>query len=283
MLSTTSIAVNSKCQSFNLKTSLAGVQTLQISLQAIDTELGEQLQFSTPAALAPPKVRDPPTLVALLCGGPVAGQQQSLTSAQTYLQQLQTHNPREGFQGDESVPMPNSNGGPETNGAEFSGSETNANDGGLRGQPLQKRKDLTGIHFVPYFITSSLQAMPITAAELHGKSAATLEFESGQNRRELLSLQQLSQQLKAAADVALSTVPSRVGQLAAALAEAGVPCVGSPFEAAQIASHKYRSACLSCPRQVQQPFAHSLTALITSFASFASLTTGACTHIWDHR
>ena len=211
-------------------------------MQAIDTELGEQLEFSTPAAQAPPKVRDPPTLVALLCGGPLAGQQQSLTSAQTYLQQLQTHNPREGFQGDESVPMPNLNGGPET-----SGSETNAHDGRLRGQPLQKRKDLTGIHFVPYFITSSLQAMPITAAELHGKSAATLEFESGQNRREMLSLQQLSQQLKAAADVVLSTVPSRAGQLAAALEEAGVPSVGSPSEATQIASHKYRSACISCP------------------------------------
>ncbi|DBA99100.1 TPA: hypothetical protein ACH3X1_014234 [Trebouxia sp. C0004] len=207
---------------------------------AIDTELGEQLEFSTPAAQAPPKVRDPPTLVALLCGGPVAGQQQSLTSAQTYLQQLQTHNPREGFQGDESVPMPNSNGGPETNGSDLSGSETNAYDGRLRGQPLQKRKDLTGIHFVPYFITSGLQAMPITAAELHGKSAATLEFESGLNRREVLSLQQLSQQLKAAADVALSTVPSKAGQLTAALEEAGVPFVGSPFEATQTASHKYR-------------------------------------------
>lgn len=215
-------------------------------MQAIDTELGEQLEFSTPAAQAPPKVRDPPTLVALLCGGPLAGQQQSLTSAQTYLQQLQTHNPREGFQGDESVPLPNSNSGSETHGSDFSGSETNAHDGRLRGQPLQKRKDLTGIHFVPYFITSGLQAMPITAAELHGKSAATLEFESGQNRREVLSLQQLSQQLKAAADVALSTVPSRAGQLAAALAEAGVPCVGSPFEATQVASHKYRSACISC-------------------------------------
>ena len=217
-------------------------------MQAIDTELGEQLEFSTPAAQAPPKVRDPPTLVALLCGGPLAGQQQSLTTAQTYLQQLQTHNPREGFQGDESVPMSVSNGGPETtNGSEFTGSETNAQDGRLRGQPLQKRKDLTGIHFVPYFITSGLQAMPITAAELHGKSAATLEFESGQNRREVLSLQQLSQQLKAAADVALSTVPSRAGQLAAALAEAGVPCVGSPFEATQNASHKFRSACISRP------------------------------------
>jgi len=223
------------------------ISTLKLSLQAIDSELGEQLEFSTPAAQAPPKVRDPPTQVALLCGGPVAGQQQSLTSAQTYLQQLQTHNPREGFQGDESVPMPNSNGGPETNGSEFNGSESNAHDGRLRGQPLQKRKDLTGIHFVPYFITSGLQAMPITAAELHGKSAATLEFESGQNRREVVSLQQLSQQLEAAADVALSTVPSRAGQLAAALEEAGVHCVGSSSEATQTASHKYRSACISRP------------------------------------
>ena len=249
-------------------------------MQAIDTELGEQLEFSTPAAQAPPKVRDPPTLVALLCGGPLAGQQQSLTSAQTYLQQLQTHNPREGFQGDESVAMPNSNNGSETHGSEFSGSETNAHDGRLRGQPLQKRKDLTGIHFVPYFITSSLQAMPITAAELHGKSAATLEFESGQNRRELLSLQQLSQQLKAAADVALSTVPSRAGQLAAALAEAGVPCVGSHFEATQIASHKYRSACISCALTCPAAFCMQ-SQLLTRTASFASLTTGACTHIWD--
>ena len=207
----------------------------------MDDELAEQLQFSTPAAEAPPKLRDPPTLVALLCGGPLPGQQQSLTSAQMFLQQLQTHNAREGFQGDESAPMPGSNGSSETNGSELSSSSTH--DARLSGQPLQRRADLTGIHFVPYFITSDLQAMPITAAELHGKSAATLEFESGQKRREKLSLQQLGEQLKAAADVALSTV--RAGQLGAALEQAGVPLVGSPHQAVHVASHKYRSA-FSC-------------------------------------
>lgn len=220
----------------------------------MDSELGEQLQFSTPAVQAPPKVQDPPTMVALLCGGPLVGQQLSLTSAQTVLQQMQTHNPREGFQGDESVPSTNSSSSSKTNGSDPSSSEIGAPDAKAAGRPLQKRTDLTGIHFVPYFITSGLQAMPITAAELHGKSAATLEFESGQNQRELLSLQQLGEQLKGAADVALSTVhgvAGRAGQVTAALEQAGVPCVGSASQFAHIASHKYRSApyikfCLFC-------------------------------------
>ena len=209
-------------------------------LQDIDDELGEQLQFSNPAAQPPPKVRDPPTLVALLCGGPIAGQQQSLTSAQTILQQLQTHNPREGFQGDETELTPDQNGN-----SEPISSGTSTQDTRLTGMPLQRRTDLNGIHFVPYFITADLQAMPITAAELHGKSAATLNFESGQKRREVLSLQQLGEQLKEAADVALSTVhgvSGRAGQLVAALEEAGVPCVGSASATAHTASHKYKYA-----------------------------------------
>lgn len=193
-------------------------------------------------------------MVALLCGGAAHSQQPSLTSAQMVLQQLQTHNPREGFQGDDSPSTAASNGSTdsppegdsETTGG--SGSEASSHtDSRLLGLPLQRRTDLTGIHFVPYFITPDLQAMPITLAELHGKPAATLQFESEQQQRQLVSLDALSQQLKAAADVALSTVQGPAGWLVgAALEEAGVPCVGAPAEATSTVANKYRCTQLSC-------------------------------------
>ena len=214
-------------------------------MQAVDSELGEELQFSDSAAPPPPKLEDPPTLVALLCGGPLAGQQASLTSAQMILQQLQTHNPREGFQGDEAIPASPDASASETSDPASSSPQTSAHDARLAGAPLQRRTDLTGLHFVPYFITSGLQAMPITAAELYGQPAATLEFKSCQGVRPLLSLQQLGQQLKDAADVALSTihaVSGRAGELGEALEQAGVPFVGPSSDAAYIAGDKYLSA-----------------------------------------
>ena len=208
--------------------------------QVTDQELGEQLQFSDPVPKSSLRIQDPPTTVALLCGGPLHSQHLSLTSAQMFLQQLQTHNPREGFQGDEG--STDSNGS--TDGAPTNGSEVRGHsDERLSGSPLQRRTDLTGINFVPYFITPDLTAMPITLAELHGKTAATLQFESAQRQRAMLSVQQLSQQLKTAADVALSTVQGGsglAGQLGAALEQAGVPCVGSPSEVATAVANKYR-------------------------------------------
>ena len=85
--------------------------------------------------------------------------------------------------------------------------------------------------------------MPITVAELHGKNAATLQFEAAQRQREMLTVEQLTQQLKAAADMALSTVqegPGLAGQLGAALEQAGVPCMGSPSQMASRVANKYR-------------------------------------------
>ena len=209
-------------------------------LQIPEDDLGEQLQFSTPAPQPKPTIQDPPTLVALLCGGPLHTQHASLTSAQVVLQQLQTHNPREGFQGDESSPSSDgSAGGPTADSSETIGHS----DVRLSGVPLQRRTDLTGLNFVPYFITPDFRAMPITVAELHGKSAATLQFEAAQRQREILSVEQLSQQLKAAADVALSTVqegPGLAGQLGAALEQVGVPCVGSASQVASKVANKYR-------------------------------------------
>ncbi|KAL3156643.1 hypothetical protein ABBQ38_000926 [Trebouxia sp. C0009 RCD-2024] len=216
----------------------------------LEDDLGEQLQFSTPDPdpQPSPKVQDPPTMVALLCGGPLHSQQPSLTSAQMVLQQLQTHNPREGFQGNDSSSTAASNGstgGLPAGGSETSGqgsSETSSHsDSRLLGVPLQRRTDLTGIHFVPYFMTADLQAMPITLAELHGKPAATLQFEAEQQQRELVSMEELSQQLKAAADVAMSTVQGTAGAvLGSYLEEAGVPYVGAPAEAANTVANKYR-------------------------------------------
>ena len=187
-------------------------------------------------------------MVALLCGGPRHSQQWSVTSAQMYLQQLQTHNPREGFQGDESTPLEASHsstdGSPadpsEPNSHYDSGTGVSHSDGRLLGLPLQRRTDLTGIHFVPYFLTQDMQAMPITLAELHGKPAGTLQFESELQQRELLSVQELTQQLKEAADVALSTVQGEAGGLlGAALEEAKVPCVGAPADAALTVANKF--------------------------------------------
>lgn len=219
-------------------------------MQVLEDDLGEQLQFSTPDPdpQPSPKVQDPPTMVALLCGGPLHSQQPSLTSAQMVLQQLQTHNPREGFQGNDSSSTAASNGstgGLPAGGSETSGqgsSETSSHsDSRLLGVPLQRRTDLTGIHFVPYFMTADLQAMPITLAELHGKPAATLQFEAEQQQRELVSMEELSQQLKAAADVAMSTVQGTAGAvLGSYLEEAGVPYVGAPAEAANTVANKYR-------------------------------------------
>ena len=226
-------------------------------MQALEDDLGEQLQFSTPdpEPQPVPTVQDPPTMVALLCGGPLHSQQWSVTSAQLFLQQLQTHNPREGFQGDESPPTAASHSS--TDGSPVAGSGTNSHnsseprthsDSRLLGMPLQKRTNLNGIHFVPYFITQDLQAMPITLAELHGKPATTLQFESSLQQRELLSVEELSQQLKEAADVSLSTVQGEVGGLlGAALEQAGVPCVGAPSDAARIVANKYWCATLHGP------------------------------------
>lgn len=188
-------------------------------------------------------------MVALLCGGPLHSQQWSVTSAQMYLQQLQTHNPREGFQGDESTP-PTEASHSSTDGSPADASEPNSHnvsetgishsDSRLLGLPLQRRTDLTGIHFVPYFLTQDMQAMPITLAELHGKPAGTLQFESELQQRELLSVHELSQQLKEAADVALSTVQGEAGGLlGAALEEARVPCVGAPADAALTVANKF--------------------------------------------
>ena len=219
-------------------------------MQVLENDLGEQLQFSNPEPdpQPSPKVQDPPILVALLCGGPLHSQQPSLTSAQTVLQQLQTHNPREGFQGDDSPSTAASNGsidsppagGSETN-AQGSSETSSHSDSRLLGVPLQRRTDLTGIHFVPYFITPKLEAMPITLAELHGKPAATLQFESEQLQRVLVSMEELSQQLKAAADVAMCTVQGTAGAAVGSyLEKAGVPYVGAPAEAASTAANKYR-------------------------------------------
>ena len=177
-------------------------------------------------------------MVALFCGGLLHSQQWSVTSAQMFLQQLQTHNPREGFQGDESPAAS------ETNNHNGSGTKSNS-DGRLSGTPLQRRTDLNGIHFVPYFITQDMRAMPITLAELHGKPAATLQFESSLQQRELLNVEDLGQQLKDAADVALSTVQGDAGGLlGAALEQAGVPCVGTPSAAARVVANKYRCAVI---------------------------------------
>ena len=194
-------------------------------------------------------------MVALLCGGLLHSQQWSVTSAQMFLQQLQTHNPREGFQGDESPPTAASHSS--TDGSPAAGSETNGHNGSetrshsdsrLLGVPLQGRTDLSGIHFVPYFITQDLQVMPITLAELHGKPANTLQFESSLQQRELLSVEELSQQLKEAADVALSTVQGEVGGLlGAALEQAGVPCVGAPSNAARTVANKFWCAVIDGP------------------------------------
>lgn len=224
-------------------------------MQVLEDDLGEQLQFSTPDPdpQPSPKVQDPPTMVALLCGGLLHSQQPSLTSAQMILQQLQTHNPREGFQGNDSPSTAASNGstdslpagGSETNGQGSSDTSSHS-DSRLLGVPLQRRTDLTGIHFVPYFITPDMQAMPITLAELHGKPAATLQFESEQQQRELMSIEELSQQLKAAADMAMSTVQGAAGAVVGSyLEEAGVPYVGAPAEAADTVANKYR-----CTRSV---------------------------------
>ena len=194
-------------------------------------------------------------MVALLCGGPLHSQQWSLTSAQMFLQQLQTHNPREGFQGDESPSTAASHSS--TDRSPAAGSETNSHNGSetrshsdsrLSGVPLQRRTDLNGIHFVPYFITQDLQVMPITLAELHGKPAGTLQFESSLQQRELFSVEELSQQLKEAADVSLSTVQGEAGGLlGAALERAGVPCVGAPSDAARIVANKYWYAVFHRP------------------------------------
>ena len=194
-------------------------------------------------------------MVALLCGGPLHSQQWSLTSAQMFLQQLQTHNPREGFQGDESSPTAASHSGTDGSAAAGSGinshngSETGShNDSRLLGVPLQRRTDLSGIHFVPYFILQDLQVMPITLAELHGKPAGTLQFESCLQQRKLLSMEELSQQLKEAADVALSTVQGEAGGLlGAALEQAGVACVGAPSDAARIVANKFWCAVIHWP------------------------------------
>ena len=214
-------------------------------MQVLEDDLGEQLQFSTPdpEPQPAPKVQDPPTMVALLCGGPLHSQHWSHTSAQMILQQLQTHSPREGFQGDDSLPTAatHSSNDSSADGPPADGSETNSHsDSRLLGVPLQRRTDLNGIHFVPYFITQDLEAMPISLAELHGKPAATLQFESDLQRRKLLSMEELSQQLKEAADVALSTVQGDSGVLLGeALEQAGVPCVGAPAEAASTVANKF--------------------------------------------
>ena len=196
-------------------------------------------------------------MVALLCGGPIHSQQWSVTSAQMFLQQLQTHNPREGFQGDESPPTAASHSSTDGVADGVTGSGTNNHNGSetrthsdsrLLGTPVQRRTDLTGIHFVPYFITQDLQAVPITLAELHGKPAATLQFESSLQQRELLSMEELSQQLKEAVDVALCTVQGEAGGLlGAALEQAGVPCVGAPSGAARVVANKYWCAAIHWP------------------------------------
>lgn len=195
-----------------------------MSLQLPEDQAEEQLQFSTPAVVpqAAPQIHDPPLMIALLCGGPTAGQARSLASAQMLLQQLQTHNPREGFQGDTAAAPPESASTP-ANGSEDASTSNGsfaadpANDPAANGSsngsnhlpllPASRREDLSGIHFVPIFISSGLQAMPITPAELCGKNAATLQFEADSGTREVLSLEQLGEKLQPVADVAMSTVP----------------------------------------------------------------------------
>ena len=208
-----------------------------------DGELQEQLQFSSLEAA--PQVQDPPLMVALLCGGPLAGQAQSLTSAQMFLQQLQTHNPREGFQGDPvasaaSFPSPADLANPSSSSSSDQ-SEATSSLSVSPSLPTAKRDDLTGIHFVPIFITSEGHAMPITAAELCGKSAATLQFEAGLNGRQIVNLEQLGLQLQGMADVALSTVQGgRAHVIQEALQAVGLPVVGPTSQAHNIVSHRMR-------------------------------------------
>lgn len=215
-------------------------------LQVSDGELKEQLQFSNLEDT--PQVQDPPLMVALLCGGPLSGQHQSLTSAQMLMQQLQTHNSREGFQGDPAAPSaspssPTDPDGPSSSSLGNGDSDISRTHSSTFPPmlPTAKRTDLTGIHFVPIFITPDHHAMPITAAELCGKNAATLQFEAGLRHRQIVSLAQLGQQLQGIADVALSTLQhSGAGPVQSALQTAGLPIVGPSSETFHMTADKFR-------------------------------------------
>lgn len=215
----------------------------------------ERLQFSNPEA--PIQLPDPPLTVALLCGGPLSGQAQSLASAQTFLQQLQTHNPREGFQGDphassSSLAQDLAKGLDDLGEAMIEPDMSSRSDSPLTiSLPSAKRKDLKGINIVPIFISSEYRAMPITPAELCGKTAATLEYEAGLKssefeglrRRQIVSLSKLAANMQDSqfADLTLSTVRgSGAGPIQAALQAAGLPVVGPSAHVHDITTHNFR-------------------------------------------
>ncbi|CAL8461852.1 g1383 [Coccomyxa elongata] len=147
--------------------------------------------------------------VAVICGGTGPGREASLLSARTLLDQLDTIHHLEA--------------------AAFDGVEMD---------PEQY-----GINVVPYYIDANMKPHVLSVEQLHSHSAADLDFLLTHTEQGIPSLEEVAEQLKVVADVAVPLVTgewAERGELQALLQEAGVPFVGGPSEAVTLAASRTR-------------------------------------------